>query len=75
MPRAHSNKYGTIGGPQQRQDEDLSQFGEGLSAGIDTTMGTLGGVRSLFNSITGDEEEAIEYLVMKEDDIIAVLNK
>ena len=47
---------------QEEEDEDLIQFGAGLSAGVDTTIGTLSGVRSLFNTLTGDEEEAIEYM-------------
>ena len=40
----------------------LSEFTSGFSSGVDTTMGTLGGVAALFNTVTGDEEEAIEYL-------------
>jgi hypothetical protein len=40
----------------------VSEFTSGFSSGVDTTLGTLGGVRSLFNTVTGDEEEAIEYL-------------
>jgi len=47
---------------EEEKDEDLLQFGEGLSAGWDTTIGTLAGVRSLFNTLTGDEAEAIEYM-------------
>jgi hypothetical protein len=48
---------------QEEQDKSyLSEFTSGFSSGVDTTLGSLGGVRSLFNSITGDEEEAIEYL-------------
>ena len=47
------------------EDQDnsyLSEFTSGFSSGIDTTLGTLGGVRALFNTVTGDEEEAMEYL-------------
>ena len=55
-----------IGDSRNFEEEEekgfLSEFTSGFSSGVDTTMGTLGGVRALFNTVTGDEEEAIEYL-------------
>lgn len=47
---------------EEKETGLISEFSSGFSAGIDTTMGTLGGVRALFNTVTGDEEEAMEYL-------------
>ena len=52
---------------RDEKDDDLFQFGEGFSAGIDTTIGTLSGARAIFNEITGDDEEAFEYLGYAQD--------
>jgi len=48
-------------------EEDISQFGEGLSAGYETTIGTIQGVRSLFNTLTGDDEEAEKYMLYAQE--------
>lgn len=49
------------------KEEDLFQFGEGLSAGIDTTIGTGAGALAALNSFMGDEEDALEWLSVAQD--------
>ena len=48
---------------QEQDDQGLTQFGAGFSAGIKQTQGLLGGgLPALIQSAIGDEDDAFEYL-------------
>ena len=48
-------------------EDDIFQTGAGLSTGYEQTIGTFQGVRSLFNTLTGDDAEAEEYMLYAQE--------
>ena len=49
------------------QEDDIFQTGAGLSTAYEQTIGTIQGVRSLFNTLTGDDAEAEEYMLYAQE--------